>query len=162
MSGNFAIKGGGWVGPLMANAILNFHFDFLTTSLREGSQKYRGGVHLDRGDVKFGRLQSLQLMVHHWWLHLRTNFDSSHQKVLTFPVWHGAPTDPTEEVMILILRKAQIDLLWSKKHNVSNRPLLGQKFHVTCKVPNLLLRCLNAIQCSWSRIWYMGLSVETC
>ena len=118
--------------------------------------------HLDRGDVKFGSLQSLQLMVHHWWLHLRTNFDSSHQKVLTFPVWHRAPTDPTEEVMILILRKAPIDLLWSKKHNVSNRPLLGQKFHVTCKVPNLLLRCLNAIQCSWSRIWYMGLSVETC
>ena len=32
MSGNFAIKGGG-VRPLMANAILNFHFDFLTTSL---------------------------------------------------------------------------------------------------------------------------------
>ena len=32
MSGNFAIKGGG-VGPLMANAILNFHFDFLTPSL---------------------------------------------------------------------------------------------------------------------------------
>ena len=34
MSGNFAIKGGGGVGPLMANAILNFHFDFLTPSLR--------------------------------------------------------------------------------------------------------------------------------
>ena len=35
MSGNFAIKGGGGgVGPLMANAILNFHFDYLTTSLR--------------------------------------------------------------------------------------------------------------------------------
>ena len=33
MSGNFAIKGGGGVGPLMANAILNFHFDFLHTSL---------------------------------------------------------------------------------------------------------------------------------
>ena len=33
MSGNFAIKGGG-VGRLMANAILNFHFDFLNTSLR--------------------------------------------------------------------------------------------------------------------------------
>ena len=32
MTGNFAIKGGG-VGPLMANAIKNFHFDFLTTSL---------------------------------------------------------------------------------------------------------------------------------
>ena len=32
MSGNFAIKGGG-VGRLMANAILNFHFDFLNTSL---------------------------------------------------------------------------------------------------------------------------------
>ena len=32
MSGNFAIKGGG-VRPLMANAILNFHFDFLTPSL---------------------------------------------------------------------------------------------------------------------------------
>ena len=32
MSGNFAIKGGG-VGRLMANAILNFHFDFLHTSL---------------------------------------------------------------------------------------------------------------------------------
>ena len=28
-----AIKGGG-VGPLMANAIKNFHFDFLTTSLK--------------------------------------------------------------------------------------------------------------------------------
>ena len=34
MSGNFAIKGGGGgVGPLMANSILNFHFDFLHTSL---------------------------------------------------------------------------------------------------------------------------------
>ena len=32
MSGNFAIKGGG-VGRLMANAILNFHFDFPHTSL---------------------------------------------------------------------------------------------------------------------------------
>ena len=32
MSGNFAIKGGG-VGPLMANAILNFHFDYLNPSL---------------------------------------------------------------------------------------------------------------------------------
>ena len=32
MSGNFAIKGGG-VGPLMANAILNFHFDYLKSSL---------------------------------------------------------------------------------------------------------------------------------
>ena len=35
MSGNFAIKGGGGVGRLMANAILNFHFDFLTPSLIE-------------------------------------------------------------------------------------------------------------------------------
>ena len=34
MSGNFAIKGGG-VGPLLANAILNFHFDFLTPSLSQ-------------------------------------------------------------------------------------------------------------------------------
>ena len=36
MSGNFAIKGGGGgggVGPLMANAIKNFHFDYLNTSL---------------------------------------------------------------------------------------------------------------------------------
>ena len=32
MSGNFAIKGGGG-GPLMANAILNFHFDYLNPSL---------------------------------------------------------------------------------------------------------------------------------
>ena len=32
MSGNFAPKGGG-VGPLMANAILNFHFDYLDPSL---------------------------------------------------------------------------------------------------------------------------------
>ena len=32
MSGNFAIKGGG-VGRLMANAIKNFHFDYLHTSL---------------------------------------------------------------------------------------------------------------------------------
>jgi len=27
------LRGGGGVGPLMANAIKNFHFDFLTTSL---------------------------------------------------------------------------------------------------------------------------------
>ena len=43
MSGNFAIKGGG-VGPLMANAIKNFHFDFFTTSLTvndQGSIKLR-------------------------------------------------------------------------------------------------------------------------
>ena len=33
MSGNFAIKGGGEVGRLMANAILNFHFDYLKPSL---------------------------------------------------------------------------------------------------------------------------------
>ena len=37
MSGNFAIKGGwggvGGVGRLMANAILNFHFDYPHTSL---------------------------------------------------------------------------------------------------------------------------------
>ena len=33
MSGNFAIKGGG-VGRRMANAILNFHFDFLNPSLK--------------------------------------------------------------------------------------------------------------------------------
>ena len=33
MSGNFAIKGGGG-GPLMGNAILNFHFDFLKPSLK--------------------------------------------------------------------------------------------------------------------------------
>ena len=32
MSGNFAIKGGGG-GRLMANAILNFHFDFPHPSL---------------------------------------------------------------------------------------------------------------------------------
>ena len=35
MSGNFAIKGGG-VGPLMTNAILNFHFDYLNPSLTTG------------------------------------------------------------------------------------------------------------------------------
>ena len=35
MSGNFAIKGGGGVGRLMANAILNFHFDFPHTSLTQ-------------------------------------------------------------------------------------------------------------------------------
>ena len=34
MSGNFAIKGGG-VGRLMANAILNFHFDYLNPSLSD-------------------------------------------------------------------------------------------------------------------------------
>ena len=37
MSGNFAIKGGG-VGRLMANAILNFHFDYLHTSLNNTMQ----------------------------------------------------------------------------------------------------------------------------
>ena len=41
MSGNFAIKGGGG-GRLMANAILNFHFDFLHTSLR-----YMSGAWID-------------------------------------------------------------------------------------------------------------------
>ena len=34
MSGNFAIKGEGGVGRLMANAILNFHFDYLNPSLK--------------------------------------------------------------------------------------------------------------------------------
>ena len=38
MSGNFAIKGGG-VGRLMANAILNFHFDYLNPSLTESEEK---------------------------------------------------------------------------------------------------------------------------
>ena len=38
MSGNFAIKGGG-VGRLMANAILNFHFDFLHPSLNMSLKK---------------------------------------------------------------------------------------------------------------------------
>ena len=33
MSGNFAIKGGGGAGPLMANAILNFPFDYPHPSL---------------------------------------------------------------------------------------------------------------------------------
>ena len=33
MSGNFAIKGGGGVGRLMANAILNFHFYYPHPSL---------------------------------------------------------------------------------------------------------------------------------
>ena len=33
MSGNFAIKGGEGVGGLMANAILNFHFDYLSPPL---------------------------------------------------------------------------------------------------------------------------------
>ena len=33
MSGNFAIKGGAGVGRLMANAILNFHFDYPHPSL---------------------------------------------------------------------------------------------------------------------------------
>ena len=45
MSGNFAIKGGG-VGPLMANAILNFHFDYVTPSLilNVGSQLENSSV----------------------------------------------------------------------------------------------------------------------
>ena len=38
MSGNFVIKGGGGgVRPLMGNAILNFHFDFLTPSLTKST-----------------------------------------------------------------------------------------------------------------------------
>ena len=39
MSENFAIKGGGG-GRLMANAILNFHFDFLNPSLMNGHNHY--------------------------------------------------------------------------------------------------------------------------
>jgi len=49
MSGNFAIKGGGGgggggggVGRLMANAILNFHFDYLKPSLRTPLEFSRG------------------------------------------------------------------------------------------------------------------------
>ena len=38
MSGNLAIKGGG-VGHLMANAILNFHFDFLNPSLSKNNEE---------------------------------------------------------------------------------------------------------------------------
>ena len=38
-----AIKGGG-VGPLMANAILNFHFDYLTPSLRDIVSKRRRSI----------------------------------------------------------------------------------------------------------------------
>ena len=33
------LRGGGGVGPLMANAILNFHFDFLNPSLMENKVK---------------------------------------------------------------------------------------------------------------------------
>ena len=40
MSGNSAIKGGGGGGRLMANAILNFHFDYLHTSLSTVWQYY--------------------------------------------------------------------------------------------------------------------------
>ena len=60
MSGNFAIKGGG-VGPLMANAILNFHFDFLTPSLiygisRDGSKTFniRTFEHMILGQLTMG------------------------------------------------------------------------------------------------------------
>ena len=42
MSGNFAIKGGG-VGRLMANAIKNFHFDYLHTSLINSEDSLSGG-----------------------------------------------------------------------------------------------------------------------
>ena len=45
MSGNFAIKGGGGVGPLMANAILNFHFDFLNPSLIKRFKQNSGTMH---------------------------------------------------------------------------------------------------------------------
>ena len=41
MSGNFAIKGGG-ARPLMANAILNFHFDFLNPSLIYNTPQVEG------------------------------------------------------------------------------------------------------------------------
>ena len=43
MSGNFAIKGGGVV-RLMANAILNFHFDFLSPSLKSATKIYFSAV----------------------------------------------------------------------------------------------------------------------
>ena len=39
-----AIKGGG-VGPLMANAILNFHFDYLTTSLTQTTPFFFYKIH---------------------------------------------------------------------------------------------------------------------
>ena len=43
MSGNLG-GGGGGVGPLMANAILNFHFDFLTPSLSDVTGMVNVGV----------------------------------------------------------------------------------------------------------------------
>ena len=65
MSGNFAIKGGrGEVGRLMANTILNFHFDYWNPSLSlrpshmcqcvNADQWYRSGLTLTCGfiDIK--------------------------------------------------------------------------------------------------------------
>ena len=45
MSENFVIKGGG-VGRLMANAILNFHFDYWHTSLMNNHYKLHHNLSL--------------------------------------------------------------------------------------------------------------------
>ena len=46
------LRGEGGVGPLMANAIKNFHFDFLTTSLRSEVYILRKPF----GDITFAML----------------------------------------------------------------------------------------------------------
>ena len=62
MSGNFAIKGGGG-GRLMANAILNFHFDFPPTSL---SFHNRRRVGFSRPNVSLGLLKYLRAVFSCW------------------------------------------------------------------------------------------------
>ena len=62
MSGNFAIKGVGGVGRLMANAILNFHFDFLNTSLIYNINLVSSLLWLARGSEQLDNLEPLALL----------------------------------------------------------------------------------------------------
>ena len=62
MSGNFAIKGGGG-GRLMANAILNFHFDFLNPSLIGILRVPSVPVNINRNEMTFRWKSLLQFQI---------------------------------------------------------------------------------------------------
>ena len=85
MSGNFAIKGGG-VGPLMANAILNFHFDFLNPSLRyfPDWNKMRNGWKLEN---------SSQDDLDHFWLRVNHSPDRGTLILNRGNLWSGGLGD---------------------------------------------------------------------
>ena len=82
MSGNFAIKGGG-VGRLMANAILNFHFDFPHTSLISILELASNCYISDIIDIVHQKMDMHHMMdVHHM---MNTHYDDVHPSYVGQP-----------------------------------------------------------------------------